>query len=177
MTEYKKHPDYDILCGSDGNVYNLNKKPLVCSVTIVRGLNMLTIPIKNRPNKTLACKKNLHALIFETYNHKINGRKETIKHIDGDKNNNRPENLMVLTRSQRQSQEAYKKSKTICSYTPGTDKQEWHIGINKTAELLAIDPTSLKKALRNGSMWGGRYWFYKTEALKGVRQLRNKIKQ
>lgn len=175
MIKYRKHPDYNILCGSDGNVYNLNKTLLKSCEQIKNGYIKKYIPTNNRPNKSFSNSRNLNVLIFEAFNHKVKRRHELIKHIDGNKNNNKPENLVLINKGDLLIEEHKQNIKMIRSYNPVNDEADWHHGIYETAKLLGVRPYTLQKALKNGYKCKGKYWFYRDEAQQSIRELRRSI--
>ena len=176
VIEYKKHPDYDILCSNEGKVYNLDKTPLVCSEKVKYGLRVLYIPAKNRPDKSSIHIRSLQVLIFEAFNYKVNGKLEIVKHIDGNKNNNIPENLTVLQKGFVRGQDSkIKNPKLICSYDPKTDELEWHRGIGKTANEIGKAQSGIYKAIIFGHKCDGKRWFYGYEALECIKELKKEL--
>jgi len=85
-------PNYTISTG--GKVYNTVSGKDIKSTVDGRGYHYVTI----RDMNNVWIKKRVHVLVGDTF-HRKRGEREIFDHRNGDKNNNRKDNLRVLTYS------------------------------------------------------------------------------
>lgn len=173
--EYKKHPDYNILCGSDGNVYYANKAPIRCKTHIIKGYKRFHLDRRILPNK-LYSHVAIHRLICTAFHGLPKGNEDRVYHKDGNKLNNKPNNLKWASRTfmaNKRYIDPTVKIDLICCYNPYTDKIEgWFATRMKAGEFANRSFSVISKAVKYKKMSAKRYFLLKSEHKEYIKQIR-----
>ena len=155
--EWKEYQDTGYLISKSGEVFNMKTHILLKQTPNKSGYIRYTLRI-NGVNKS----KLGHLLVMETWGQRKILPNEVVNHINGDKTDNRIENLEIISKSENALHSCYvlhNNVKAVIQHCTTGDKE--YPSISYAARELHITDGAIRYALKNHSKCCGCYWSYK----------------
>ena len=158
MKKIKNFPKYSVT--KDGKVYSHCRKRYMTLKLKMDGYLVVNLRKDNKPYQ-----KRIHRLVAETYLPKPNNYK-IVNHIDGDKQNNKLENLEWCTNADNINH-ALKTSllkrnyKKVVQIDPKTNNIiKIHKSVREASEYAGVCMTTMARACKSGKVYSGFKWKY-----------------
>lgn len=111
----------------------------------------------------------IHRLVWETFNQKLQ-KDQIIDHIDGNRSNNKLENLRIVTQSENMKNAqllGHKGQKPVIQYDLNGNKIAEYLSLTEAAQAVKVTYAAIASAIkRNGSCQGYKWEFKNKIALK-----------
>lgn len=167
--EWKPYPNSDYLVSNYGRVKNLKTKRILSGSLDKKGYHRYNLTLDGQLKGFLG-----HVLVWEVFK----GNKEesnVINHIDGDKSNNRLDNLESVSQSENvrkaiHDTQSFKKwGKITCTDIEGNE-----IGVyltsQKASEALGIPSGTIRSGILKGNLVHEKYYFTRSEGSEDIQK-------